>query len=492
MLTWLGLQVPWAGAWKTQGPSPLWSYHLHYHEHLAEAAWLASVESDTTLVRRIESDVLSWMVDCGGGGSPAWDSYPTSVRLASWLRILAWIGPSLSLEARLALRDGVSVHIATLDRRLEWHLDGNHLLRNAAAVALGALTQDGTDAPRLIVEALRRLDAIVREQILRDGWHYERTPSYHLRAWRDLLEVQRAAEAVGVAVSQAFRSRVEAMTDAIEGMWRSDGSLWQLNDSNQDYDVAPPERAGGTEGGETLSLKHCAQAHVVVARGPQRDALRIDLGEPAPAHQPGHAHAGALGFEFDLRGVPLFVDCGVSGYDGDALRSTLRGTGCHNTVRINGKDQSEMWATFRVASRSEVRYAEPVIHDGRVIVEASCRSYSTRFARHHRRFRWEPGSLEIVDVVEGGDGSSVEAFLHCAPGWRCTSEGEGTLRLSRGDARATLRVEAAAEISIHRGDAATGLGWYAAGFNRVEQIDSIRIRAAHYRGDRWVLRLESH
>ena len=52
---------------------------------------------------------------------------------------------------------------------------------------------------------------------------------------------------------------------------------------------------------------------------------------------------------FDQR---FFVNLGVSTYETSKRRLLERSTKSHNTVEINKKNSSDVWSSFRVASRA--------------------------------------------------------------------------------------------------------------------------------------------
>ena len=78
-------------------------------------------------------------------------------------------------------------------------------------------------------------------------------------------------------------------------------------------------------------------------------SLFINVGEIAPSYQPGHSHADELNFEGFYKGVPIIVDQGVSTYEPGEVREQERSTESHNCVTINGRNSSDVWASFRLA-----------------------------------------------------------------------------------------------------------------------------------------------
>src|SRR5205085_11345645 len=66
----------------------------------------------------------------------------------------------------------------------------------------------------------------------------------------------------------------------------------------------------------------------------------IDCG-PHGVQSCGHAHADQLAFEFAARGTTWLVDPGTFTYTGDAeMRDRFRSTAAHNTVTVDGEQQS--------------------------------------------------------------------------------------------------------------------------------------------------------
>ena len=80
--------------------------------------------------------------------------------------------------------------------------------------------------------------------------------------------------------------------------------------------------------------------------------LIVDIARLGPDYQLGHAHADTLSFELSIFGRRLVVNSGTSDYNIGSTRQHQRSTRAHNTVEINDRNSSEMWASFRVARRA--------------------------------------------------------------------------------------------------------------------------------------------
>jgi len=153
-----------------------------------------------------------------------------------------------------------------------------------------------------------------------------------------------------------------------------------------------------------------------------RYELVVDYGDIGPDYIPGHAHADTFSFELRVDGRPLVVDTGTSTYEADVRRRSERGTAAHNTVEIDGLDQSEVWGGFRVARRAYVRDLEEsptrigAWHDG----------YLTRLgAKHHRSFEVAEKRITVMDRIESPSAHRCVARLHFHPSVRVSFDKEG-------------------------------------------------------------------
>ena len=82
--------------------------------------------------------------------------------------------------------------------------------------------------------------------------------------------------------------------------------------------------------------------------------ILMDVGQVGPDYILGHAHADTFNFEFLYKRRPIIVDPGISTYEKNSRRQLERSTESHNTIRIDGKDSSEVWGGFRVARRAKI------------------------------------------------------------------------------------------------------------------------------------------
>lgn len=452
--------------WTTRPVSHLWSYHLHYFDYAVSLAWAFRETGDARHALRFEALSSDWIRRTSHAGGDGWSPYATSVRLINWSRALLLFGEALGRAPRTLLVHSMHAQAAFLERRLEWHVLANHLQKNLTALATAGLVLAGTDAARWLSRGTRMLWDEVGEQVLDDGGHYERSPMYHALATADLLELIALLRASDVEVPPFVVDRVRAMVEALHVLGRPDGSLHLFNDSADG--VAPSTlhlirqgaRAVGARaqpGDGVLSLPTTGYFGWTDVRTGER--ILLDCGDAGPAHQPGHAHCDMLSFELDLAGLRFVVDSGLSGYEGDPLREYVRSTRAHSTVSIDGEEQSELWATFRVGRRARPSAAVQRADGADYEFRGGCTPYR-RQGTHYRTVLRRAGAWTITDRVVGASGSRLTSWLHIHPDWVLdASEGEFHARLGPQEVRVRPFGFDRVETIVGRGGA-EAQGWF--------------------------------
>ena len=409
--------------WNTTAREKLWLYNLHYFDDLnaAEAAQRQQWHRD--LLRR-------WVRENPPAKGNGWEPYPTSLRIVNWIK-WAFSGATLEPESTGSL----AIQARWLAKRLEWHLLGNHLFANAKALVFAGLFFKGREAGRWLSKGLAVLDREIREQILSDGGHFERSPMYHAIILEDLLDLINLARTFPDALRQdrvqVWRKIAAGMLEWLRLMCHPDGKIAFFNDAAfgvaSGYDALreyaqrlglKPESAGTVTsvplpcGGTLTSLDSSGYVRVELAGS----VAILDLASVGPDYLPGHAHADTLSFELSYGGQRIIVNSGCSTYALSSERSRQRGTPAHNTVAVDGRDSSEVWGAFRVGRR-----ARPFDKNIRVTesgAEISCAHDGYRRLPgkpvHRRLWRFYPKGATIRDQIDGPFTNAV-TYYHFHP-----------------------------------------------------------------------------
>lgn len=433
--------------WSNIARPKLWLYNAHYFDDLVAADALAREAWHRTLVAR-------WIRENPAAGGVGWEPYPTSVRIVNWVK-WAWSGHLLDA----AVVHSLAVQVRWLRKRLEWHLLGNHLWANAKALVFVGVFFDGREARGWLEKGLALIDHELREQVLPDGGHFERSPMYHAIVLEDLLDLVQLGrlhpQALAAAPTERWSATAERMLAWLQAMSHPDGGIAFFNDAA--FDIAPTVADLATYAG-TLGLlvgpplppgMHALPQTGYLRLQGSRTVLIVDVAPIGPDYLPGHAHADTLSFEWSLDGERVLVNGGTSTYESGDERARQRGTGMHNTVQIDGEDSSEVWASFRVARRARVKDVAWGTVGDELDASASHDGYARLPGRprHAREWRLAPGRLTVHDTIHGRYSRAVARFrLH--PRWRAGIDGSGIGWLQAGDRRIRWTASPGATVDI--------------------------------------------
>jgi uncharacterized heparinase superfamily protein len=320
------------------------------------------------------------------------------------------------------------IQTLALETRLETDLLANHLMKNIKALMFAGALLDAPESSRWWGKGEKLLLRELAEQILPDGGHFERSPMYHAEVLEDLLDLQALAEACGRTANSAERlSRgVTRMADFLRSILHPDGEISLFNDSA--LGVAPPAQELLVRAGDSVEVspndcpvvRVLAEAGYAVLRAPRSESCLIfDCGPLGPDYQPGHGHCDVLSYELSLHGQRVVVDTGVSTYERCAERLYERSTAAHNTLRIDGEEQAEVWAGFRVGRRPRVGRLQAGESNKLHFVQGEHYAYQHRGVIHSRMIALTPrDSWLVIDSLRGKGKHCVESFIHFHPAVR--------------------------------------------------------------------------
>jgi uncharacterized heparinase superfamily protein len=419
----------WASAdWEAAGAPLLWRYHLYYWDW----AWaLAGVHRDPDTQALFAAIWQSWHSSVVPGRGPAWHPYPAALRAWSFCGIYRDLVQGAPLEA--LFRGNPPAHAGFLRRSLETDVGGNHLIKNLKAL-VGVAVFFGDDA--LLTMAIRRLRRQIAVQVLPDGGHYERAPTYHCQVVSDLIDIAGLLRAAGQAEPAGLAEAIAAMRRWLGTVLTPQGNVPILNDG---FPVSPRLLAGIGPAAPPVGPLHVLPDTGLALATAGGWHVLVDVGPPCPRELPAHAHADTLSCVVHVGDEPLLIDTGTSTYAPGAARDRERSTAAHNTVEVDRRDSTEVWGAFRAGRRARVLAVSAQADADAVTVEAAHDGYRRLPGRptHHRRWSVCADELRVDDTVTGRGRHHVTVRWHLAPG--------AVLRLVPGGAAVTT---AAGEIGV--------------------------------------------
>lgn len=278
-----------------------------------------------------------------------WNPYAASHRLINLLSGLALYrahGGDSVVEAEEEILAHVRFCAAFVRANLERDLQYNHLLKNY--VALAVYGAGLVERPKPFTFLPMAIEVSLRQNVLPDGGHAERSPMYHLLCLidTDLLSASEVLEAPAGTALAAVRDRMEI---ALGVMIHPDGDIALFNDAWLG------EAPSAVRVREFLAAEETARLPDTgyVRLGCDGDAVIFDCGPCGPDDNPGHAHADFLSIEASIGRKRFLVDTGVPTYTAGSERDASRSAWAHNGPRLEGIEPIDFWKSFRVGHRGK-------------------------------------------------------------------------------------------------------------------------------------------
>lgn len=348
-------KINWNSKWELNEETPLWNFNLHYFEFLFP---LLKAYEDTNQQKYLNKTIfciLAWIKQNPKGKGIGWAPYTLALRLTNWISYYSYVQKKIDKEFQTLILNSLYEQYKYLAEHVEKDLLGNHYFEDLKALVLGAIFFDDENMLERVLETFKKE---CREQILPDGMHFELSPMYHKIIFEGILRVTVALRGINrkdIEIEKYLQPMLDVAWSLEEGLER----IPLFNDCGNNV-------AKGLDALVSVSEKYFSiiphfksqlkdSGFYIFKEGKWK--LIVDAGQPGPKYIPGHAHCDAMSFELFRDGKPMIANCGTYAYQCEE-RNFFRSTAAHNTVKINGKEQSQCWGVFRLARRATVKVIE--------------------------------------------------------------------------------------------------------------------------------------
>jgi hypothetical protein len=440
-----------------------WVWELNRHHHLVTLGKAYFLTNDERYAAELCSELLSWIAANPPGYGVNWTSpLEMALRIINWTWALALIRRSSALDGSLFnnIVRTIEAQAQHIERYLSAHSSANnHLIGEAAGLATVALTFPWMrNASHWQQLGLQTLERELTLQIHADGVPAEQAIHYLLFILDFNVTTWRLAELHGITIPSVVREKLEVACEFIAHLMDENGNVPQIGDSDDAWVVRLDDRpetnnfrsilataavmfqrpdfkaaAGswdeksqwllGDEGrmgfqnlsdtAVPLTSRAFGQGGYSVMRGAGR-VVTFDHGPLGYLSTAAHGHADALSITVSINGQPLLVDPGTYAYqEGGTWRTYLRSTSAHNTVVVNGADQSEMRGTFLWGHKANTNLLHWQTTPEVDIVVAEHDGYKTQSVVHRRSVFFEkPHWLFVIDSLSGDSTKIIQQFWH--------------------------------------------------------------------------------
>lgn len=488
-----------------------WVWELNRHHHLVTLGKAYFLSGDERYAQVVCAQLADWVQNNPPYIGINWTSpLELAIRLINWTWALAFVRRSAALTLDLfeAVLQSMAVQAGYVSRHLSAYSSANnHLIGEAAGLAVVGLCF--LWLPRAECWRQTGLSILAREverQIYPDGVPAEQAMAYlgfvldcNLLAWR-------LAELNGLDVPQVWYKRLEAACNFICAVMDEGGHVPAIGDSDDAWVVRLDDRPTASNfhsilataaamlkrpdfkaragrwdeksywllGHLGLAAYEALPAHAppiasqvfkaggyCVMRAPGR-VLTFDCGPLGYLSTAVHGHADALSLMVSVEGQPILVDSGTYVYqEGSAWRDFFRSTAAHNTVVVDGQDQSEMQGTFlwgRKAQASLLQWESGAEYD---LAIAEHDGYARLGVIHRRTILFvKPDWCLVVDQLNGQGNHHLEQTWHL-PTAACVQINTDGVELIIGDIRAMIAPVdiPEAEVAVRLGEESPMQGW---------------------------------
>ncbi len=394
-------RIPYLDAARAGDHKLIWE--LNRHQHLVTLAQAYLFTGDSANLDDIRAQLASWIVQNPFGRGINWASaLEVAFRSLSWIWVYHFVGPELPSGFRAAWLDRLHQHGSFIANNLSHYFSPNtHLLGEALALhALGLLFANG--------RWQRTGDRIMRREMERqvhaDGSHVEQSSYYHVYALDMFLHARRAEQARSGVSREARRAwpntstlcsdqaagfRFSATTTAVVWLIHSVTATNAVLDNKLQSRLFPDAGIAAMVSGENQII--------------------VDAGPFGPWRS-GHSHADTLSIVARSGDDEILIDPGTYTYCGPE-RDWFRGTGAHNTIRIDGLDQAAAAGPFAWRNPPQVQILSWTTSSQLDVLDAECRYFGFI---HRRRVEFQkPDALLVTDDILGPPGEhDVEQLWH--------------------------------------------------------------------------------
>ncbi|MBI4460519.1 MAG: alginate lyase family protein [Acidobacteria bacterium] len=444
-------------------------HELNRQQHLPRLAKAYFLTGEEKYAREAVQQIVSWMTQNPPGCGVHWhSSLEIAVRAISWLWTLFFILPAESLDESTAREIGGSLFIQLdhISRHLSVYSSPNtHLLGEAAALFIGGTIFSDCERAREWQQTGASL--LIQEmgnQVLREGVHGELSAYYHCYAVDFYLQALVLAERNQLSFPNRVWRRFGRMLDFLMNVSRPDGSIPLLGDedggralalSKTNYRSFSDALGAGAVLFRRTDLKHQSrefweETFWLLGEPGWNIYRRLDTtpraelsasypaagyfiqrsgGDDSASHlvfdcggmgilTGGHAHADSLSITLSAGDKELLVDPGVGLYNlAPQWRDFFRSTSAHNTVVVDGQQQSEAAGTFRWKEAAESRVIKQLAGAGVEYIEGEHAGYRRlpQPVVHRRRIlHCRPDYWVMVDDFRGEGEHVFELYYHFA------------------------------------------------------------------------------
>ena len=506
----------------------VWEPNRHHQLVVLGRAWCLS--GDIRFANAVAEQLDSWLNQNPYGVGMNWRSgLELGIRLINWVWALDLIKESKVINGPLQnkILDSISRHIWEIDRKYSRGSSiNNHLIGEAAGVFVAAsYFTNLRNSSRWRARSRAILNREILNQTFPDGGNKEQAIGYHLFVLQFFIVAGIAARASGKDFPESYWSRLEKKFEFIGALSEGGEELPTFGDGDDGYvlDIGndslsvrewlavgaalfersdfkawaggyaePVEWLLGTQGRKTFKSIPAQQNKTSTSKAfkdsgyyllqhgeldsPDRISVVFDCGPLGMGALAAHGHADALSFTLRAFGRDILVDPGTYDYFSyPEWRKYFRSTRAHNTVVIDGRDQSEMLGLFLWGqrARAECLSWQPSDVGGKVIGKHDGYTHLGDPVTHKRMLDLDVKELVIRDDIIASGKHEIEVFFHLTEHCVVNPAGRNRYLVYVSSGTIEIDLDPCLHVESYNGSDDPICGWVSRGYHQKEASTTI-------------------
>ena len=385
-------------------------------------------------------EIIQSFMDKGMDGPYSWDYHGVAFRTMTLIDVREKLHQKNELPADLdkKILETLKIQGDFLSDPAHFEKEYNHGLDQAAALYLLAVNYpklQGVDTWLKI--SSERMTKMLSGIIDNDGILIENSPYYHLYVLEKLLDINKYLKHNNLNIEGFSDEKINKMISYVVYMLQPDLNVptigasisRQINLSGIYKEIAAthPEllyvltQGAYGEKPSKLNVQYPISGETIMRSGWGRGEDYINQTQlifDAGNYRTNHSDLDALSFNLFSKGITLMPDAGLYSYESGPYRSYFHGTRSHNTVVVDGKDQSmgNEANNFKVTSG----YFE----EGNGYAYQSGQSNLYAGVSHERAVAMIGDStIIVIDNLKSASNHTYEQMFHIFPGAKTSSDG---------------------------------------------------------------------
>jgi hypothetical protein len=503
----------------------VWEPNRHHHLVVLARAYRAS--GDIRFAQGVVEQLESWISQCPFWAGMNWRSpLELAIRLINWVWAIDLIRESglFAGGVREKLLRSAWLHLWEITRKFsKGSSANNHLIGEAAGVYIGACYF--TELPGTEQWRKESRDILAREILVQtypDGCNREHAFGYHLFVLQFFLFAGIVSKRVGEEFPLDYWSRLADMLEFAGALTEGGGGPQMFGDCDDGYVLdlgdGPVDPSGllavgaihyrradfkawagdfretalwlfGEEGRERFDaislsgldghigsrafpdsgyyLLQCGRRG-----GEDRISVLFDCGELGFSSIAAHGHADALSFTLRIAGVDVLVDPGTYDYFKYPLwRDYFRSTRAHNTIVVDGVDQSVMMGPFLWGERAKAKCIENNLSlQGGYVIGVHDGYKKRKGCLHSRRIEVDgkTRNIYVIDMINGKGAHDINIYFHISNKCNIIMCDENTVKIGIGNNRIIINLDSKLKVSSIIGEDNIISGWHSDNYHVIK------------------------